>query len=231
MELKEDDLVLCTVTQIEGATVFVELEDGKKGSISMSEIAAGRIRNLREYVVINKKIVCKVLKVEKNNLELSLRRVTGRERDELLDKYKKEKTASALLKAVLKDSNSIDRIKKDMPLAEFVAKSKEDSKIASKYLTKEEIENLEKTFSEKQEKEKNSKAVVTIKSFSSTGIEDIKEILEETKGISISYLGSGKFSVISTSQDFKEAKNKLDSTLESMQKKAKEKKMVFEISQ
>jgi len=55
MEIKEGDLVIATVKKIEGTTVFVEIEDSEiKGSIVFSEIAAGRIRNIREYVVPNK---------------------------------------------------------------------------------------------------------------------------------------------------------------------------------
>ena len=63
MDLKENDLVMCSVKSIEGTTVFVEIEGNGQGNIAMSEVAAGRIRNLREHISINKKIVCKVLKM------------------------------------------------------------------------------------------------------------------------------------------------------------------------
>jgi len=66
--LKEGDNVLCTVEKIVGTTVFVKIEDnGGGGSIIVSEIAPGRIRNLRDYVVPNKKIVCKVLRMEREH--------------------------------------------------------------------------------------------------------------------------------------------------------------------
>ena len=55
MELKENDLVLCAVDRIVGTIVFVKIEGEKKeGSIILSEIAPGRIRNLREYVIQKK---------------------------------------------------------------------------------------------------------------------------------------------------------------------------------
>jgi hypothetical protein len=53
----ENDIVLCTVDKIDGTTVFVILEDGSQGAIVTSEIAPGRIRNIREYVSPNKKMV------------------------------------------------------------------------------------------------------------------------------------------------------------------------------
>ena len=92
MEIKEDDVVLCTVKKIQKTTVFVDVEGDGEGSIVMSEIAAGRIRNLREYVTPNKKIVCKVLRFINGHPQLSLRRVTAGERDTVLNRHKKEKT-------------------------------------------------------------------------------------------------------------------------------------------
>ncbi|MDO8735105.1 MAG: 3'-5' exonuclease [Elusimicrobiota bacterium] len=84
-ELKEGDVVLCTVEKIVGTTVFVKIEDNGQGSIIVSEIAPGRIRNLRDYVVPNKKIVCKILRIGKDYANLSLRRVVENERKEVLD--------------------------------------------------------------------------------------------------------------------------------------------------
>ena len=82
-ELEQGDVVLCTVEKINGTIVFVNIDDlNKQGSIILSEIAPGRIRNLRDYVVPKKKIVCKVLReTDRGDLHLSLRRVTQKEQD------------------------------------------------------------------------------------------------------------------------------------------------------
>src|SRR3989338_5808626 len=98
MALKEDDLVLCKVKKVEGTTVFVDIENEAPGSIVMSEIAAGRIRNIRDYVSPNKKIVCKVLKIYSDHVELSFRRVTAKEREFVIENDKKEKTLLNMLK-------------------------------------------------------------------------------------------------------------------------------------
>ena len=228
MEVKEDDFVLCTVKQIDPAVVFVELENGERGSIAMSEIAAGRIRNLREYVVLNKKIVCKVLRKTTDHLELSLRRVTAKERDELLEKYKKERTASALLKAALKNFEPIaEKIMKDMSLSEFVAKAREDISSASKYVAKTDLEALESMLAEKKEKQKTARKEISLKSAASAGLLEIKEVLG-VKGVEVNYLGSGKFSVEASAADFKEANHTVEKAIEQIQKKAKDKKMAFE---
>src|SRR3989338_8426687 len=102
-ELKEGDVVLCTVEKIVGTTVFVNIEGNGQGSIIVSEIAPGRIRNLRDYVVPHKKIVCKILKVGENYVNLSLRRVTLKEKKEVLDRYEREKSSLSILKSILKE--------------------------------------------------------------------------------------------------------------------------------
>src|SRR3989344_4876424 len=86
MELEIGENILCTVERIEGTVVFVSLDNRKEGSIVVSEIAPGRIRNLRDYVVPKKKIVCKILRIsDRGNVELSLRRVSAKERKEVMD--------------------------------------------------------------------------------------------------------------------------------------------------
>lgn len=67
-----------------------------------------------------------------------------------------------------------------------------------------------------------------IKSFSQNGINDIKSSLEAAKDVEIRYLGSSKFSVSAKGKDFKEAANKVQSAIEQIKNKSKEKKILFE---
>ena len=61
-KLEVGDFAMCTVDRIVGTIVFVKIDGRGEGSIILSEIAPGRIRNLRNYVVPKKRIVCKVLR-------------------------------------------------------------------------------------------------------------------------------------------------------------------------
>src|SRR3989304_1847417 len=101
MNLDTGDIILCTVDHIVGTTVFVHIEGNGEASIVFSEIAPGRIRNIRDYVVPKKKIVCKVLRVSGDRIDLSLRRVTQKEQKELKERYKQEKSYESILKGVL----------------------------------------------------------------------------------------------------------------------------------
>jgi len=111
MNLEEGDLVLCTVERIERTVVFVKIFlNGEEigGSVTTSEIAPGRIRNIRDYVVPKKKIVCKVLRIsQKGNIELSLRRVTPKEKKEVMDQDSQEKSYIKILKSVLGNKQKV----------------------------------------------------------------------------------------------------------------------------
>src|SRR3989338_11472309 len=112
---KEDEIVLCTVSKIDNGGVFVGIDEYNcEGHIILAEISPGRIRNIREFVSVGKKIVCKVLRNKDNNLVMSLRRVSAKERDTILEHYKKERIFSSILKSVLneKTEETIVKIKR-----------------------------------------------------------------------------------------------------------------------
>jgi translation initiation factor 2 alpha subunit (eIF-2alpha) len=229
MEIKEDDLVMCTVKRIEGTTIFLDVEGDGEGSMVLSEIAAGRIRNLREYVAPNKKIVCKVLKIINGHPQLSFRRVTATEKEEIRERYTKERTLTSIFKAVLENYEEILlKIKSKEDLWKLYDEAKENPSILEVYLSKENAKKISGLLSEKKEKEKESKKIFVLKSFSEKGLEDIKEILDLKQEADIHYLGSSQFSISSKGKEFKEINSKIDDALATIEKKAKDKKAIFE---
>lgn len=105
----ESDVVVCTVKTILKDSIFISLDEynNKEGLIHISEIAPGRIRNIRDYVKEGKKIVCLVLRVnkEKGHVDLSLRRVTPSLKTAKNENVKQENKAEKLLEAVGKKLN------------------------------------------------------------------------------------------------------------------------------
>jgi translation initiation factor 2 subunit 1 len=231
MNLKEEDLVLCTVKKIEGTTIFVDIENNGPASIVMSEIAAGRIRNLRQYVTPNKKIVCKVLNTKKGQIELSLRRVTAKERQEVLDNYKKERNLISMLKTIIKNpEKTIEKIKQIYTISEFLDEAKENPQTLNKFFTKTESEKLSKTIAEKQEKAKIVKRTITLTTTSPTGLLDIQQILKITDiNTKINYLGSSKFEIRTQAQTFKQAEQTIQQTIQQIEKVAKQKQATFQV--
>lgn len=227
MEYQEGDLVLCTVESVSGTVVFVNLPDKTKGTIISSEIAPGRIKNMRQYVVPNKKIVCKILRIspDKNHIDLSLRRVTMKERKEVMQKFKQEQATKMAFKQILKDSteettNKI--LEKFSTLNEFLEKSKEDNSLLEKYIPKNAIEQIKK-IAEKKKKEISLNFEIKLKCLESDGVKKIKNIFDfKEDKIKITYLSAGRFQLKITADDFKSGKHASTEILEKLEKKAKE---------
>ena len=97
------DLVIATIETVTDYGAYAKLDEyGKRGLLHVSEISSSWIRNIRDFVREGQKMVLKVLRVdvEKGHIDLSLRRVTKRERIEKIKFWKKDRKAEALLKAV-----------------------------------------------------------------------------------------------------------------------------------
>ena len=223
IELKENDVVLCTVARIEGTGVFVKLDEYKlDGAITLSEISPGRIRNIREFVSIGKKIVCKVLRKKEDHLELSLRRVSAKERDSILEYYKRERIFSSILKSVIgeKSTEVVKKIKDSEDLSQIVETVKSNPEVLKKYLSQKELDKLKEILSQKKDTEKVVQKKILIKSDQENGIINIKNVLE-TKEADISYLGSSSFLIKVRGKEYKTANIQLDKLLDSIKEKAK----------
>ncbi|MBS7647233.1 MAG: translation initiation factor IF-2 subunit alpha [Candidatus Bathyarchaeia archaeon] len=102
------DLVICTVESVMDYGAYVRLDEfDKKGLLHISEVASSWIRNIRDYVREGQKVVLKVLRVdqEKGHIDLSLRRVTKREKIEKMLSWKRERKAEGLLRSVAEKVN------------------------------------------------------------------------------------------------------------------------------
>ena len=96
------DLVIATVARITDYGAYATLDEyGREGLLHRSEISSSWIRNIRDFVREGQKVILKVLRVdpEKSHIDLSLRRVTKRERIEKSFAFKKERKAESLLKS------------------------------------------------------------------------------------------------------------------------------------
>ena len=105
----EGELVKCTVTSVQSHSVFVLMDEYKiTGMIHISEVSPGRIRNIRDYVIEGRSIICKVLRVnpERGHVDLSLRRVSESQRRNKINELKKEKLAEKLLEVVAGNLNT-----------------------------------------------------------------------------------------------------------------------------
>jgi translation initiation factor 2 alpha subunit (eIF-2alpha) len=232
MVLEEGDMVLCTVDRIAGTVVFVKIEgEEKEGSIILSEIAPGRIRNLREYVIPKKKIVCKVLKTAGGSTSLSLRRVTQKERKEVMDAYNQERSYVSILKSVIKEKSNeiIEKITKEGKLFDFFEETRKDSKKLEELIGKENTKKILDILLEQKKKKIIVKKTIYLKTQEPNGVYLIKNILESPKEIKVKYLSAGKYSINLETEDGKKGEQKIKMFLEEIEKKARESGVQFEL--
>ena len=231
MELEVGDVVLCTVDRIAGTVVFVKIDRNGEGNIITSEIAPGRIRNLREYVVPKKKIVCKILRISPNgNINLSLRRVTQKEKKEVLEQYKQEKSYKSVLKSILgeKSEKIIKQIEEEERLFDFLQEAKENSKNLEKIAGKESAKKILDIIKAQKQKIAILKKEIHLTTKNPNGLKLIKELLGNLKEVEIKYISAGKYSIKIEKDDIKTADNKLKEILKDTEEKAK--KAGFEFS-
>lgn len=121
---EHDELVLCTVTNVQFHSVFCKLDEyDKSGMIHISEIAPGRIRNIKEHVQEGQKVVCKVLQInmERGHIDLSLRRVNAGQKRAKLNEIKQEQLAEKIIEHLAK-SKKLDPAKLYLKVKEPIMK-------------------------------------------------------------------------------------------------------------
>lgn len=236
---EEGELLLCTVKKILYHSVFVDLDEyeNKEGMIHISEVSPGRIRTLSDFVREGKKIICKVLNVnkEKSHIDLSLRRVSISAKIAKNNEYKQEQKAERLLENIAKGLNKDLKYIYDLfgykiieeygsLNAFFQHVSLEGKQVLDKIVPSNISKNLFDVIKDKiKPKEIRISGSLILKSYKPNGIEIIKKILGkiQNKNISLSYIGAPKYRVVVTSQDYKVAENVLKGIVENVLKEIK----------
>lgn len=233
--LEVGDLLLCTVDRIVGTVVFVKMlieNRETEGSIVMSEIAPGRIRNIRDYVVPKKKIVCKVLRISpQGNIELSLRRVSPKERKEVIEQDKQEKSYISILKSVLgeKLEETINEILKEDRIFSFLEEAKINPEKLEKIAGKENSEKILEILKTQKKKKTTIKKEIHLMTTKPNGISLIRKILEIFKGINVKYISAGRYSLELESEDIKSADKKIRDMLNTAEKESRKLGIEFDI--
>jgi len=225
------ELVVCTVKRILPHSVFASMDEyeNKEGMIHISEIAPGRIRNMRDFVKEGKRIVCKVLNVNnRGNIDLSLRRVGTGIMIKKLNEMKQEEKAEKLLEYVGKefkydikkmyDSVGNNAMEEYGGLYSFFQAIVDEGEKAIKNLNVELKlgKALVEIIKDKiKPVEVNVSGTLTLKSYSERGLDDIKKILTdaEKKGVNISYLGAPKYKIQAVALNYKKAEKILNEAL------------------
>ena len=229
MEFELGEIVICAVERIQGTTVFVNIENKREGYIVLSEIAPGRIRNLRDYVVPKKTIVCKILRIVGDRIELSLRRVTPKEQKQAKERWKLERNYQSILKSVLKEKTKeiVKKILEEQDIYSFLEESKTDSKKLEKLIGKEDAQKVLVILGTQKQKKAVLRKTLQIHTKQPNGLNLIKDLLQKVDKAEIKYLSAGKYSIKTESTDIKKADNLMKEIFENLEKLAKKQGIEF----
>lgn len=245
---EESELVLCTVTKIYPHCVFANIDDfeNKQGMIHISEISPGRIRNIHDYVRVGKKIICKVLSInrERGHIDLSLRRVSEGQRREKAELIKKDQKAEKIVEFVT------DKLKKDKDKLydELQKKSSEEyaslhdmfeefivdeSVLKTLKLPKDTYDTLAEVIRQRiKPPEVEIEGEIKLQSYAADGVDVVRKILIDAQGIDeaikIRYKGGGSYSINIVFDNYKDAEKIMAKATELMENKAKKADCTFE---
>lgn len=99
------EFVIATAVRLQEHGVYVNLDEyGKNGYIPIGEVASTWVKNIKDFVKEGQKLVLKVIRIDekKGHIDLSLRKVTEREKKEKLIQWKKAKKAEKILEMASK---------------------------------------------------------------------------------------------------------------------------------
>src|SRR3989338_4906694 len=243
---EENEIVICTVKKILPHGVFVSLDEykDKEGLIHISEISPGRIRNIRDFVKEGAKIVCRIIKInrERNHIDLSLRRVTQSQRINKNTAYKQEQKAEKILEVLAnKLGISLEEVYKNIgnkliekypSLYESYEEINADPNVLQTLDLDKKAEKILLELIQEKVKKKEIKisATITLSSPLPNGINIIKELLKKIQinGTKIIYLGAPRYKLTLTAEDYKTAEKNL-SEIESTGLKMIKDKGIFKI--
>ena len=243
------ELVLCTTSKVIQQGAFVKLDEysGKEGFIHLSEIASKWVKNIRNFVKEDQKIVARVLRlnVKTNQIDLSRKRVSSSETRNKIQFSKREQKAEKLMELAAK------KLKKDLDAAYNVVGFKLQDYYDDMYLAFEKAATkgrkpfedagissdwIDTLVSISQSTIERPSVVikedVELTCLENEGLLRIKEIFKEVKSLSqnngtsvdIYFIGSPKYRVEVTSEDYKTAEKALELVNTSLSKKMKKTK-------
>lgn len=242
---ESEELVLCTVTGINPHSVFCTLDEygGRTGMIHISEVAPGRIRNIREYVQESKKIVCKVLQInkERGHIDLSLRRVNELQKRNKLNQIKQEQLAEKIIEYVAKQQgesalalhNKISD--KLLPTHgtifaafEQAAQDKLDLEtVLDKKIAKTLTEAIKARIKPPEVKIGGD---LKLTSYAPNGVQQVKDTLEIAvkAGVEVRYLGAGTYHIEVIAEDYKDAEKRLKGAINPLMEYAEKEDIIAE---
>ncbi len=224
----EDELVLATIKKIMPYGAFCVLSEynNLEAFIHVSEVAPRWIKNIHEFISEGQRYVVKVHHIdrEKNQVDVSIKRVSEEEKKRKLEMVQNEKRGTKLLELTMAeikdgDTNAVRKaieenfddvytaFKEASFKGEDVLKKLDLSKALKAKILEIAVKNIKKPIVEVH-------AIINLVCYSQNGVDVIKKCLDIGEGISVHYLGAPRYKLSLTAPDYKTGEKKLMASLE-----------------
>jgi len=249
------ELVIATVKKVVPYGAFCSLDEYNdiEAFIHVSEVAPRWIKNVHEHVKEGQKIIVRVVRVipEKNQVDLSIKRVTEADKVWKRETYRKSKRSDKLLEIAAKklkknDKEYIDEIRKGLEKVyetsfealEDLSYNTEEARKKLNEIPEKTLNVLEEVVKENIKRQKvNINRNVILECFDSDGIEKIKKAFTNYKNksedvqLEIKYVGAPLYKVNITAWDYKSGEKEFNELIEGIKKVMKSSKYNLEISE
>ncbi len=233
----KDELVIAIIKKIlpYGAFCVLPEYNNMEAFLHVSEVAPRWIKNIHEFVSEGQQHVAKIQRVEpeKNQVDISLKRVNEQERKAKLEYARTSKRAEKLLDVAIKNS----KLKLD-PEKIRATIEKEYGDVWSAFSTSfengpgalkdldipEELKKAIEAIAIKNIKKPtvNIAGIANITCWGSDGVDDIKEILaKKEEGVGLDYLGAPRYKVMLSAENYKDGEKRMGKIIEKMEATAK----------
>jgi translation initiation factor 2 subunit 1 len=211
-----DEFVIAVIKKIMPYGAFCVLSEYNdlEAFLHVSEVAPRWIKNIHEFISEGTTHVVKIYRIdhEKNQIDVSLKRVTDQEKNRKLESSRQKKRAEKLL------SLAAEKTKVDVVLAQAaIEKEFEDVYSCFAFCSEEGLDALKNIDLPEDFKielvdiaKKNIKkasvdiiGMISVQCYEPDGIERIKKTLEAGEGVSINYFGAPNYRVSITEESFK----------------------------
>ncbi|MFH1337561.1 MAG: hypothetical protein ABIH55_01665 [Nanoarchaeota archaeon] len=227
------ELVICRVLKIYPNSVLAKMiEYDVNGMIHVSEVAGRWVRNIREFLKENQYVVCRVMRIEGENISLSLKRVQKEQASSKMNEFKREGKAEKMLELVANKLNkTLDEAYKEVgfKLQDEIGSLSKSFEIAVKNpdLLEQKgipkiwrdaiIEIAQKSYSEKEYEVVGKMKLICYKP---DGVEVIKKVLSEVKDkeIEIRYVSAPEYTIIGHGKNVKQLQSRVEETAENIVK-------------
>jgi translation initiation factor 2 subunit 1 len=232
------ELVVGRIDEIEDFGVFVDLleYEDKRGLCHISEVASGWIKNVRDHVNVDQRVVAKVLDIDESaqQIDLSLKDVNDHQRKDKIQEWKAEQKADNWMGIAFGEDISDEKYASvgNELLAEFGsmydgfeqaaihgAEALEDADLAE-----DEVDAIVETARENVSVPYvNVTGYVDLECPNSDGVDVIKEALQAAEGngeipdeveLEVTYVGSPEYRIEVQAPDYKTAEAHLEDSAE-----------------